>query len=72
MVSPNLGGRLYIKLSKDRSGLDQENNTSLIPFLLQGVAGDEKLNIADGIPPNPAGHMIVAENVLKIAGTLVR
>jgi acyl-CoA thioesterase-1 len=37
----------------------------LIPFLLDGVAGIEKLNQADGIHPTEEGHKIVARNVMK-------
>ena len=35
----------------------------LIPFLLAGVAGIDTLNQGDGIHPNPAGSVRVAENV---------
>lgn len=35
----------------------------LIPFLLQGVAGEPSLNQADSIHPNEAGHKIIAETV---------
>ena len=37
----------------------------LIPFLLQGVAGDASLNQPDGIHPNSRGAEIVAELVWK-------
>jgi acyl-CoA thioesterase-1 len=37
----------------------------LIPFLLQGVAGDAALNQPDGIHPNTRGAEIVAELVWK-------
>lgn len=37
----------------------------LIPFLLEGVAADPKLNLPDGIHPNPMGHEKMAELVLK-------
>ena len=30
------------------------NNAALVPYLLQGVAGDPSLNLSDGIHPNPA------------------
>ncbi len=45
--------------------LADEFSLPFIPFLLEGVAGDPRLNLADGIHPNPRGHKIVAENVLK-------
>ena len=40
-----------------------EKGTILIPFFLEGVAGDASLNLADGIHPNAAGCRIVAGNV---------
>lgn len=36
----------------------------LVPFLLEGVAGDARLNQDDGIHPNARGQRVVAENVL--------
>jgi acyl-CoA thioesterase-1 len=39
---------------------------ALVPFLLQGVAGDETLNQRDGIHPTAAGARIVADNVWAI------
>lgn len=38
----------------------------LIPFLLTGVAGVADLNLADGIHPNPKGHKIMANTVMKV------
>lgn len=40
-------------------------NVSLIPFLLDGVAGHAALNQPDGIHPTAAGHQIVAATVVK-------
>lgn len=37
----------------------------LLPFLLQGVAGDSTLNQADGVHPNAAGHAVVAATVWR-------
>jgi acyl-CoA thioesterase-1 len=38
----------------------------LVPYLLEGVAGDPSLNLADGIHPNAAGQKILAENVWHV------
>ena len=38
----------------------------LIPFLLDGVAGNQDLNLADGIHPNVEGHKIVAKNIFSV------
>ncbi len=37
-----------------------------LPFLLEGVAGVERLNQADGIHPNAAGARRVADNVWRV------
>lgn len=44
--------------------LAKEMGAHLLPFLLEGVGGDPKLNLADGIHPNPEGHKKVAAVVL--------
>lgn len=40
----------------------------LIPFLLDGVGGNPKLNLPDGIHPNAKGYEVIAQNVLKELG----
>jgi len=44
----------------------KESKVTLIPFLLEGVGGVEKLNQADGIHPTVEGQAVVAENVWKL------
>lgn len=66
LVPPNMGPDYTSKFRKIFPDLAKKNNATLIPFLLQDVAGHEKLNLADGIHPNPEGHKIVARNVYKI------
>jgi acyl-CoA thioesterase I len=46
--------------------LARKYNVALVPFLLQGVAGSEVLNQADGIHPTAAGARIVADNVWAV------
>jgi acyl-CoA thioesterase I len=65
MVPPNMGPEYTDKFRKIFPDLAKKNNATLIPFLLQNVAGNEKLNQSDGIHPNIEGHKIVAENVYK-------
>lgn len=71
MVPPNMGPDYTAGFQKIFPELARQNNAKLIPFLLQGVAGDEKLNNADGIHPNVEGHKIVANNVLKVVEPLL-
>ncbi|MEO7696130.1 MAG: arylesterase [Chryseolinea sp.] len=72
MVPPNLGPDYTTQFQKIYPDLARKNKATLIPFLLKGVAGDEKLNIADGIHPNVEGHKIVAENVLQVIEPLLQ
>jgi acyl-CoA thioesterase-1 len=44
----------------------EANGATLVPFLLQGVAGDPRLNQPDGIHPTAEGHARVAENVWRV------
>lgn len=71
MVPPNLGPEYTTNFRKIFPELARKNNATLIPFLLQDVAGYEKLNLSDGIHPNPEGHRIVANNVYKILSPLL-
>jgi acyl-CoA thioesterase-1 len=71
MVPPNMGPEYTANFRKIFPELAQKNKATLIPFLLQDVAGNEKLNLGDGIHPNPEGHRIVAENVARIIEPLL-
>jgi acyl-CoA thioesterase I len=71
MVPPNMGPEYTAKFRKIFPDLAKKNNATLIPFLLQDVAGNEKLNLGDGIHPNPEGHKIVADNVIKFIEPLL-
>ena len=65
-IPPNMGQDYTTQFQKIYPLLAANNNIPLIPFLLEGVAGKSKLNLADGIHPTPEGHEIIAENVWKI------
>jgi acyl-CoA thioesterase-1 len=66
MVPPNMGQEYSNGFQKIFPELAKKNNATLIPFILEGVAGDETLNQADGIHPTVEGHKIVAGNVGKV------
>lgn len=51
--------------------LAKANEATLIPFLLEGVAGDPKFNQPDLIHPNADGHRIVARNVWEVLGPIL-
>jgi len=72
MVPPNLGKEYTNEFKNIYPDLAKQNKGTLIPFLLEGVAGDEKLNLPDGIHPNVEGHKIVAKNLIRIIGPLLK
>ena len=63
MVPPNMGNKYSNEFKVIYPELAKKNNATLMPFLLEGVAGDEKLNQADGIHPTAKGHEIVARRL---------
>lgn len=65
-VPPILGKDYTERFRSIFPELAKSNEAELIPFLLEGVAGDIDLNLADGIHPSPEGHEILAENVWKV------
>lgn len=64
-IPPNYGKQYTDEFEKTFADLARQYKVALIPFLLEGVGGDPKLNLPDGIHPNEAGHKIVAETVYK-------
>ena len=71
MVPPNMGADYSKKFATIFPSLSQKNDSELIPFLLEGVAGDPELNLPDGIHPNVEGHKIVAGNIMKVLEPLL-
>jgi len=50
----------------------KESQATLIPFLLEGIGGVEKLNQPDGIHPTAEGQQKVAENVWEILSPAIK
>ena len=71
MVPPNMGPDYTRQFQQIFPELAKKNNATLIPFLLEDVAGHEKLNLADGIHPNTDGHKIVANNIYRVISPLL-
>ena len=69
---PNLGAEYARQFRAVFPKVARANHLALIPFLLQGVAGVDSLNQADGIHPNEAGAGIVAANVWLTLAPLLR
>ena len=73
MQLPNYASDDYVSaFGKMFGDLASTNNAALVPYLLQGVAGDPSLNLHDGIHPNAAGQKILAENVWRVLEPVAR
>ena len=70
-IPPNLGAQYAADFKAIYQDIATQNNLVLIPFLLEGVGGDRRLNQADGIHPTPAGHRIVARTVWAVLQPLL-
>jgi acyl-CoA thioesterase-1 len=64
-MPPNLGEKYTREFEAMFRDLAKEHGIPLVPFLLENVAGEAKLNQADGIHPTAAGQSIIADTVVK-------
>lgn len=64
-LPPNYGQAYADQFASVFPRVAAASKASLIPFLLDGVAGNPALNLADGLHPNAEGYKIVAATVLK-------
>ncbi len=71
-MPPNLGEAYARAFRGVFPEVAELNGVALIPFLLEGVGGDPKLNIEDGIHPNAEGQKILAETVWRTLEPLLR
>jgi acyl-CoA thioesterase I len=62
---PNYGEDYRRRFRAIYPELAKANGATLVPFLLDGVAGEARLNQPDGIHPTAEGHERVAANVWK-------
>ena len=73
MKLPNYGADDYVSAFGKMFGeLAAKNGAALVPYLLDGVAGDPSLNLPDGIHPNASGQKILAENVWRVLEPIAR
>ena len=70
-IPPNMGQDYTTEFRTIFPDLANEQDLHLIPFLLEGVAGNPDLNQPDGIHPTFEGHKIVATNVWKVLKDIV-
>ena len=63
---PNYGRDYIVSFHNVYPALAAQYHVALVPFLLQGVAGNDALNQRDGIHPTAEGARIVADNVWAV------
>lgn len=73
MLAPPSGGADYQKTYNSVfPDLADEYDLAYLPFILENVAMDKKLNQADGIHPNAEGEKIMTENVYQELKSLLK
>ena len=68
---PNLGAAYTDGFRRMYAELGRAHGATVMPFLLDGVAGDPALNQPDGIHPNEEGAQRVADNVWAVLGPVL-
>jgi acyl-CoA thioesterase-1 len=71
-AAPNLGRDYGREFDAVYPTLAKRYETSLVPFLLEDVAADRRLNQADGIHPTAEGHALIAERVWTRIEEIIR
>jgi acyl-CoA thioesterase I len=72
LAPPNLGEKYTNAFKNMYKDIAKSSNCTLLPFLLEGVGGNPKLNLPDGIHPTADGQKIVAENIWKVLFPLLK
>ena len=73
MTLPRNYGTVYVKSFEDVfRGLASKYNLPLIPFFLEGVAGNPKYTLADFLHPNAEGYTLVTDIVMKTLAPILK
>jgi len=73
MTLPRNYGVVYVKSFEDAfRGLAGKYNLPLIPFFLEGVAGNPKYTLQDFLHPNAEGYTLVTDIVMKTLAPILK
>jgi acyl-CoA thioesterase-1 len=73
MTLPRNYGSAYVQSFEDVfRGLARKYNLPLIPFFLEGVAGNPKYTLPDFLHPNAEGYTLVTDVVMKTLGKVLK
>lgn len=68
---PNYGEQYAASFRQVYQDLARDNKVTLVPFLLEGIAGVLDLNQPDGIHPTSAGAARIADHLLPVVRTMI-
>lgn len=72
LAPPTMGAQYQREFVAVFPDLASEHNVEFMPFILEGVAADPKLNQPDGIHPNADGSRIMTDNVYNALKSLLK
>src|SRR5919201_876251 len=73
MTLPRNYGAAYVQSFEEVfRGLAKKHSLPLIPFFLEGVAGNPKYTLDDFLHPNADGYVVVTDIVMKTLGPILR
>lgn len=67
----NLGPDYVKRFAAIYPALAEKHGIPLYPFFLDGIATDPKLNLSDGLHPNPKGVSVIVERILPSVEALI-
>ena len=71
-LPPNYGAEYTTQFEAVFPAVARSAKVALMPFLLDGVAADPRLNQPDGIHPTAAGHQVIADRLWPYLLPLLR
>jgi acyl-CoA thioesterase I len=71
-LPPNYGSDFARRFAEAFPLVTRRMAVAFMPFLLDGVAADPRLNLPDGIHPNAAGYRIIADRIWPYLRPLLR
>jgi acyl-CoA thioesterase-1 len=71
-ATPNLGDDYVRRFATIYPEVARAHDATLVPFVLEGVAGIPRLNQADGVHPTAEGQKMVADTIWKTLEPLLR
>jgi acyl-CoA thioesterase I len=71
-AAPNLGAEYVRSFSSIYPDAARKHDAVLVPFVLEGIAGIQRMNQADGVHPTAEGQKLIADTVWRALEPLLR